>query len=116
MEIMLVEMNGFVMRLEPRMRDRFNGSLQKALIESLLDGTVFAIVESLSDLQRMNETVVYSIMTLAAQQCAVVSAQYIMFECRLLGYAAEGFPPDDGARPDKHSSCFLAILRTAVGI
>lgn len=55
-EIMRLEMNNFLMRLEPRMRDRFNVSLQKALMESLQDGTVFAIVESLSDLQRMNET------------------------------------------------------------
>lgn len=56
MEIMQLEMNSFVMRLEPGMRARFNDSLRKVLIESLLDGTVFAIVESLSDLQRMNET------------------------------------------------------------
>ncbi|VDK72870.1 unnamed protein product [Litomosoides sigmodontis] len=55
-EIMQLEMNSFVMRLEPRMRARFGDSLRKMLIESLLDGTVFAIVESLSDLQRMNET------------------------------------------------------------
>lgn len=56
MEIMQLEMNSFIMRLEPRMRGRFNDSLRKVLVESLLDGTVFAIVESLSDLQRMNET------------------------------------------------------------
>lgn len=56
MEIMQLEMNNFVMRLEPRMRALFGDSLRKVLLKSLLDGTVFAIVESLSDLQRMNET------------------------------------------------------------
>ncbi|KAK6112632.1 DiGeorge syndrome critical region 6 (DGCR6) family protein [Brugia pahangi] len=60
MEIMQLEMNGFVMRLEPRIRGRFSDSLRKVLVESLLDGTVFAIVESLSDLQRMNETQLYN--------------------------------------------------------
>ncbi|OZC05273.1 diGeorge syndrome critical region 6 protein [Onchocerca flexuosa] len=60
MEIMLLEMSNFVMRLDPRMRVRFSDELQKVLVQSLLDGTVFAIVESLSDLQRMNETQLYN--------------------------------------------------------
>ncbi|VDK61679.1 unnamed protein product [Onchocerca ochengi] len=60
MEIMLLEMNNFVMRLDSRMRARFSDELQKVLVQSLLDGTVFAIVESLSDLQRMNETQLYN--------------------------------------------------------
>ncbi|VDN44417.1 unnamed protein product, partial [Gongylonema pulchrum] len=44
MEIMRLEMDNFLMRLEPRLRERLTASLQQALIESLLDGTVFAIV------------------------------------------------------------------------
>ncbi|KAM3728329.1 Gonadal protein gdl [Dirofilaria immitis] len=60
MEIMLLEMNSFVMHLEPRMRTRFSNVFRKMLVESLLDGTVFAIVESLSDLQRMNEIQLYN--------------------------------------------------------
>lgn len=55
-ELLRREMDRFLQQLEPRMRERFNIALQKALIESLLDGTVFAIVESLSDLQRMTES------------------------------------------------------------
>ncbi|VDN02319.1 unnamed protein product [Thelazia callipaeda] len=59
-EVLQREMQKFVTRLGTGVRDRFNEALQKALIESLLDGTVFAIVESLSDLQRMNETRLYN--------------------------------------------------------
>ncbi|VDN59201.1 unnamed protein product [Dracunculus medinensis] len=49
------EMEVFVSKLDTRTSEQFNSALQKAIIESLLDGTVFPIVESLADLQNMTE-------------------------------------------------------------
>ncbi|MCP9263105.1 hypothetical protein DINM_006452 [Dirofilaria immitis] len=51
--VMMCECNGFHFLLSSNV-------FRKMLVESLLDGTVFAIVESLSDLQRMNEIQLYN--------------------------------------------------------
>uniref|UniRef100_A0A9J2PHQ8 Protein DGCR6 n=2 Tax=Ascaris TaxID=6251 RepID=A0A9J2PHQ8_ASCLU len=53
------EMDEFIFSLKPKMCENFNASLQRALIESLLDGTVFQIVDSLKDLQQLAEKQLY---------------------------------------------------------
>lgn len=53
------EMQSFVDTVNPKVKAKFTDELQNSLIESLLDGTVFAIVDSLKDLQRMRETQLY---------------------------------------------------------
>ncbi|KHN76125.1 Protein DGCR6 [Toxocara canis] len=57
--LMRQEMDKFMFTLKPKMCENFNPALQTALIESLLDGTVFQIVDSLKDLQQLNEKQLY---------------------------------------------------------
>ena len=54
--ILETEMDNFIKEVNPNVKLRFNQALKNALIESLLDGTVFAIVDSLKDLQHMRES------------------------------------------------------------
>lgn len=56
--ILQQEIQVFAETVNPKVKPKFTAELQNSLIESLLDGTVFAIVDSLKDLQRMRETYV----------------------------------------------------------
>ncbi|VDK17841.1 unnamed protein product [Anisakis simplex] len=58
--VMRQELDRFMVSLKPSISQSFNPQLQNNLIESLLDGTVFQIVDSLRDLQEMNEKQLYA--------------------------------------------------------
>uniref|UniRef100_A0A0N5AK41 Gonadal protein gdl n=1 Tax=Syphacia muris TaxID=451379 RepID=A0A0N5AK41_9BILA len=57
--ILQQEMQSFIGSVNAKVKSEFTEELKNSLIESLLDGTVFAIVDSLKDLQRMRETQLY---------------------------------------------------------
>jgi hypothetical protein len=59
-EILKERLNTFVANTsDPYVKNKMNESLQEKLINCLLDGTVYSIVESLRDLQRLRENELY---------------------------------------------------------